>query len=102
MDIRPSPLFSLPLPIHIGFIIISTIVLLLSYKRKKQLHRLILLSAIWSSALIYFVEPGISFYILDFEELALFLWVIVLMIKEDRAENSKHTSGSEKTKKEGT
>ena len=73
MNMHPTPLISLSLPVHIGFMIISLIVLLLCYKAKKQLHQLLLLAAILSSGLIYFVQPGISFYILAFEEIALFV-----------------------------
>lgn len=99
MNMHPTPLISLSLPVHIGFMIISLIVLLLCYKAKKQLHQLLLLAAILSSGLIYFVQPGISFYILAFEEIALFISVIVCMIVESRKAKAKAANAKSKAKR---
>lgn len=94
----------MPLGIHLIFVLISVIVLILGYRQKKQFHQLIMLVGILSTLLIYFVQAGISFYILAFEEVALFLWTIILMIMEEhRAEKKeKEKAQTEKTADENS
>ncbi len=96
---RPSPLMSLPLVFHIVFMVVSAVTLILGYRSKKQLHQLILLAAILSSALIYFVDDGVTFYILAFEETALFIWTVVLMRIEESREERKEKERAKDTEK---
>lgn len=98
MPTNPSPLFAMPLPVHIAFMAISLVVLLLSYKLKRKLYQLLMLAGILSTGLIYFVEPGVSFYILAFEEIAIFIAVVVLMAKDEAAK--KKASDTQKEKSE--
>lgn len=97
MPTNPSPLFAMPLPVHIAFMAISLVVLLLSYKLKRKLYQLLMLAGILSTGLIYFVEPGISFYILAFEEIAIFIAVVVLMAKDEAAKKKASDTKKEKS-----
>lgn len=98
MPTNPSPLFAMPLPVHIAFMAISLVVLLLSYKFKRKLYQLLMLAGILSTGLIYFVEPGVSFYILAFEEIAIFIAVVVLMIKDEAGKSKKESVKTQKEK----
>ena len=98
---RPSPLFPVPLIIHLIYVAVSAIVLLLGYKYKKQLYQLTLLVAIVSTLLVYFVEAGISFYILAIEETALFVWTTVLIVMNDVREAKKEKEAALARKENG-
>ena len=80
--------FPLPLNIHIGFVVVSVILLFLCYKRKKHLYELLLLIGVASTMLVYVTDTKPMFYILGLEEIILFIWACVDMHKVTKAEEA--------------
>lgn len=77
--------FPLPLSIHIGFVIVSIIVLILCYKRRKYPYELYMLIGIVSTMLVYLDESKLFLYILGLEEVILFIMTVVNMVKISKA-----------------
>ncbi len=88
----------LPFGFHIGFICVSAVLLILYYIVAKKRHTLVLLIAVLSTALIYFVEQGITFYILCIEEWILAALFITALIR-DKIDEKKITEEKSKGKK---
>lgn len=90
-----SIIFPLPLSIHIGFVIISVILLMLCYKKRKYTYELYMLVGIISTLFVYVCKEKPYFYILGLEEMILLVLTIV-----DMAKVSKAAAEAEKTEKE--
>lgn len=89
--------FPLPFNIHVGFVIVSVILLILCYMRRKYAYELYLLIGVASTMLIYIADSKPIFYILGVEELILLCLVIA-----DMAKVSKEIAAKEKAAEEGT
>ncbi|MGN0637646.1 MAG: hypothetical protein ACI4J0_04685 [Huintestinicola sp.] len=102
-----SIIFPLPLSIHIGFVVISVILLMLCYKKRKYTYELYMLVGIVSTLFIYVCKEKPYFYILGLEEMILLALTIVDMAKvskaaaaaekaeQDAAENTSETDTEE-------
>ena len=90
-----SIIFPLPLSIHIGFVIVSVILLILCYIKKKYTYELYMLVGIVSTLFIYICKDVPYFYILGLEEIILLVLTIV-----DMAKVSKALDAAEKAKEE--
>lgn len=80
-----SIIFPLPLSIHIGFVIVSVILLLLCYKKRKYTYELYMLVGIVSTLFIYVCKEKPYFYILGLEEMILLALSIIDMAKVSKA-----------------
>ncbi len=98
MNNTHSPLMPLPFGFHIGFICVSAVLLILYYIVAKKRHTLVLLIAVLSTALIYFVKQGITFYILCIEEWCLAALFIIASIRDkiDEKKEAGKTAGKKK------
>ncbi|WP_432650030.1 hypothetical protein [Huintestinicola sp.] len=90
-----SIIFPLPLSIHIGFVIISVILLILCYKKRKYTYELYMLVGIISTLFVYVCKEKPYFYILGLEEMILLVLTIV-----DMAKVSKAAAAAEKAQNE--
>ena len=94
-----SIIFPLPLSIHIGFVIVSVILLILCYIKKKYTYELYMLVGIVSTLFIYICKDVPYFYILGLEEIILLVLTIVDMAKVskalDAAEKAKEKAAKE-------
>lgn len=73
--------FPLPLGFHIGFILVSVILLILCYQRRRHAYELYMMIGVASTALIYIASERIVFYILGIEEFVLLFLTIFDMCK---------------------
>ncbi|MBP0957109.1 MAG: hypothetical protein J5997_07060 [Oscillospiraceae bacterium] len=80
-----SIIFPLPLSFHIGFVIISVILLILCYKKRKYTYELYMLVGIISTLFVYVCKEKPYFYILGLEEMILLVLTIVDMAKVSKA-----------------
>lgn len=80
-----SIIFPLPLSIHIGFVILSVILLILCYMKRKYTYELYMLVGIVSTLFIYICKEVPYFYILGLEEMILLILTIVDMAKVSKA-----------------
>ena len=80
-----SIIFPLPLSIHIGFVILSVILLILCYMKRKYTYELYMLVGIVSTLFIYICKEKSYFYILGLEEIILLILTIVDMAKVSKA-----------------
>lgn len=80
-----SIIFPLPLGIHIGFVIVSVILLILCYMKRKYAYELYMLVGIVSTLFIYVCKESPYFYILGLEELILLGLSIADMVKVSKA-----------------
>lgn len=92
-----SIIFPLPLSIHIGFVIVSVILLILCYKKRKYTYELYMLVGIISTLFVYVCKEKPYFYILGLEEMILLALTII-----DMAKVSKAAAAAEKAQKEVT
>lgn len=90
-----SIIFPLPIGIHIGFVIISVILLILCYKKRKYTYELYMLVGIISTMFVYVCKEKPYFYILGLEEIILLVLTII-----DMAKVSKANAALEKTRNE--
>lgn len=89
--------FPLPFNIHVGFVIVSVILLILCYMRRKYAYELYLLIGVASTMLIYIADSKPIFYILGVEELILLCLVIADMAKVSKEIAAKEKAAEEKT-----
>lgn len=87
--------FPLPLNIHIGFVVLSIILLLLCYKKRKYAYELYMLIGIVSTMLIYLDDSKLFFYILGLEEIILFIMTVVDMAKVSKAAAAAEKAAAE-------
>ncbi len=85
--------FPLPFNIHVAFVILSVILLILCYMKRKHAYELYMLVGVASTMLIYISESKPFFYILGLEEIILFALTVADMVKV-----SKKNAADEKTK----
>ena len=90
--------FPLPLNIHIGFVILSVILLILCYMKRKHAYELYMLIGVASTMLIYVSESKPFFYILGLEEIILFCLTVADMAKVSKA-NAAAEKAAEEAKK---
>ncbi|MGN0642324.1 MAG: hypothetical protein ACI4JJ_04190 [Huintestinicola sp.] len=81
--------FPLPFNIHVGFVVISVILLILCYSKKKHLYELLMLIGVASTMLVYVTDTKPLFYILGLEEIILFIMTIIDMHKVSKEEAMK-------------
>ncbi|GEM_PF-511892 len=82
--------FPLPPAIHVGFVIVSTIILILLYIKQRHRYQLFLLIGICSTLLVYVVaKQKWAFYVLGIEEIALFVLTVIGMHKREKADDEK-------------
>lgn len=80
-----SIIFPLPFGIHIGFVIVSVIMLILCYKKRKYSYELYMLVGIVSTLFVYVCKEKPYFYILGLEEIILLGLTIADMVKVSKA-----------------
>ena len=80
-----SIIFPLPLSFHIGFVLISVILLILCYKKRRYAYELYMLIGIVSTLLVYIDESKLFFYLLGLEEVILFIMTVADMVKVSKA-----------------
>lgn len=82
-------IFPLPLPIHIAFGIFGVIFFLIMYRKKGYFYYLLLSASIASTFLVYLCTDKMSRALLGFEELALYIAILVFLFiakkKEEKA-----------------
>lgn len=81
--------FPLPFGIHLGFVIVSVILLILCYAQKKHKYELYMLIGVASTMLVYIADTDPVFYILGLEEIILFIMTVVDMSKVSREERAR-------------
>lgn len=81
--------FPLPFGIHLGFVIVSVILLILCYAKKKHKYELYMLIGVASTMLVYIADTDPVFYILGLEEIILFIMTVVDMSKVSREERAR-------------
>ncbi len=84
-----SLLFPLPLPIHIGFVIVATLLMGLCYFKRRRRYELFLIVGIVSTLFVYLTPQPPWFYILGIEEIALFVLAVIDMHKVYKAIDEK-------------
>lgn len=92
-----SPIFPLSLPMHIGFIVISLIVLLVHRKIRKRQYQLYLGLGILSTLLIYVDSSSWYVAILGMEELVLMVLALISMHKYNKEREAEEKAKSEKS-----
>lgn len=98
--------FPLPFGIHLGFVIVSVILLILCYSKKKHKYELYMLIGVASTMLVYIADTDPVFYILGLEEIILFIMTVVDMSKVSREERARekylkeHQAAAENAKPE--
>lgn len=92
MSMEHSLLFPLPFGIHVGFVIISVIMLILCYAKRKYTYELYMLIGIASTMFVYICSEKPMFYILGLEEMILLGLTIADMVKVSRANAAKETA----------
>lgn len=80
-----SIIFPLPLSFHIGFVLISVILLILCYKKRRYTYELYMLIGIVSTLFVYIDESKLFFYLLGLEEVILFIMTVADMVKVSKA-----------------
>lgn len=80
-----SIIFPLPLSFHIGFVVISVILLILCYKKRRYAYELYMLIGIVSTLFVYIDESKLFFYLLGLEEVILFIMTVADMVKVSKA-----------------
>ncbi len=90
--------FPLPFNIHLGFVIISVILLILCYKKRKYTYELYMLIGVASTMLVYITDSKPIFYILGLEEFILLALTIIDMAKvsKENALKEKASAADEK------
>lgn len=95
-----SIIFPLPLSIHIGFVIISVILLILCYKKRKYTYELYMLVGIISTLFVYVCKEKPYFYILGLEEMILLALTIMDMVKVSKAAAAAEKAEQEAAEKD--
>lgn len=88
--------FPLPFNIHVGFVIVSMILLILCYKKRKYAYELYMLIGVASTMLIYIADSKPIFYILGLEEFILLGLTIFDMAKVSKANAAAEKAAEEK------
>ena len=100
-----SIIFPLPVGIHVGFVIISVIMLILCYKKRKYTYEIYMLVGKISTMFVYVCKEKPYFYILGLEEIILLVLTIVDMAKVSKAnaalEKAQNEAAESKTVDEG-
>ncbi len=81
--------FPLPFEIHLGFVIISVILLILCYLRRRHAYELYMLIGVASTMLVYLSEAKPFFYILGLEEFILLGMTVYDMVKVSKSAAAK-------------
>lgn len=92
-----SPIFPLSLPMHIGFVIISLIVLLVHRRIRKRQYQLYLGLGILSTLLVYVDNSSWYMAVLGIEELVLVVLALISMHKYNKEREAEETARAEKT-----
>ncbi|MBP1545590.1 MAG: hypothetical protein J6A37_03205 [Oscillospiraceae bacterium] len=93
-----SIIFPLPFGIHIGFVIISVIMLILCYKKRKYSYELYMLVGIVSTLFVYVCKEKPYFYILGLEEIILLGLTIADMVKVSKAAEAAEKAAEAKNR----
>lgn len=91
-----SPIFPLSLPMHIGFVIISLIVLLVHRRIRKRQYQLYLGLGIISTLLVYVDSSSWYMAILGIEELVLVILALISMHKYNKEREAEENAKAEK------
>ncbi|MBP0964506.1 MAG: hypothetical protein J5999_04335 [Oscillospiraceae bacterium] len=91
-----SPIFPLSLPMHIGFVIISLIVLLVHRRIRKRQYQLYLGLGILSTLLVYVDSSSWYMAVLGMEELVLVVLALISMHKYNKEREAEENARSEK------
>lgn len=91
-----SPIFPLSLPLHIGFVIISMIVLLVHRRIRKKQYQLYLGLGIVSTLLVYVDSSSWYMAILGIEELVLVVLALISMHQYNKEREAEENARSEK------
>lgn len=91
-----SPIFPLSLPLHIGFVIISMIVLLVHRRIRKRQYQLYLGLGIVSTLLVYVDSSSWYMAILGIEELVLVVLALISMHQYNKEREAEENARSEK------
>ena len=91
-----SPIFPLSLPMHIGFVIISLIVLLAHRRIRKRQYQLYLGLGIISTLLVYVDSSSWYMAILGIEELVLVVLALISMHKYNKEREAEENAKAEK------
>ena len=91
-----SPIFPLSLPMHIGFVIISLIVLLVHRRIRKRQYQLYLGLGIISTLLVYVDSSSWYMAILGIEELVLVVLALISMHKYNKEREAEENAKAEK------
>lgn len=92
-----SPIFPLSLPMHIGFVIISLIVLLVHRRIRKRQYQLYLGLGILSTLLVYVDSSSWYMAVLGIEELVLVVLALISMHKYNKEREAEENARAEKT-----
>ena len=101
-------LFPLPVELHIGFVVVASILMALCFIKRRRRYELLLIIGIISTLFVYVCKDAPWFYILGIEEIALFVLACVDMHKVykalDKAKEEKvgETEKTEKTAEDTT
>ncbi|MBQ7989745.1 MAG: hypothetical protein IJ251_01705 [Oscillospiraceae bacterium] len=74
-------LFPLPLPIHIGFVVLTVILMGICWFKRRRLYELLIIIGVVSTLFVYVCARPPYFYILGIEEIAIFVWACIDMHK---------------------
>ena len=91
-----SPIFPLSLPMHIGFVIISLIVLLVHRRIRKRQYQLYLGLGIVSTLLVYVDSSSWYMAVLGIEEFVLVVLALISMHKYNKEREAEENSRAEK------
>ena len=94
-------IFPLPMPLHIGFVVISSILLIFCYIKTKRRYDLYMLIGVLSTLLIDVMCEPPYFYIFAAEEIALLVMTTVDMHKTAK-EQEKKKAEAEKAENDST
>lgn len=97
-----SVIFPLPLPLHIGFIVISLIVLGIHFKIRKEKYQLYLMLGILSTLLIYIDHSSWFIALLGLEEIVLFVLAMISMHKYTKKREAEEEAAEAENRSEKT
>lgn len=97
-----SPIFPLSLPLHIGFVVISVIVLFVHSRIRNRKYQLYLGLGIISTLLVYVDNSSWYLAILGIEELVLVVLALISMHKYNKEREAEEMAKAENANPEKT
>lgn len=100
MDMINTIIFPMRFPVHIGFVVISIILLLILYAKKRYAYHMLMMIGIASTLLVYLCANNILLTVLGVEEFVILILVIAGMVKAGKAKSAAESEKKPSESKE--